>query len=216
MKHIFAMTVVVLAVALSGCQKASDTTRIGSAGPRAGGVTPTSIPSNLVLNGIVTADPSYQSAFQQAVYDFMEAQIDPNYVGYVSSQGADQTGVFVAGRVELANGQPLMVNQNMGKVDILPTSQLLVAVYDKFADQKDLPPLPVTYLRQASGYIQGNQVFIEFSDNYGSVTLQGTFDSSRATLQFSYNTKRTFDDKVGYRGVMGDLHIPTCQFFRCQ
>lgn len=210
------MTVVVLAVALTGCQKASDTTRIGAAGPRAGGATATSIPSGLVLNGIVTADPSYQSSFQQAVKDFMEAQIDPDYVGYVSSQGSDQTGVFVAGRVELANGQPLMVNQNMGKVDILPTSELLVAVYDKFSDQKDLPPLPVTYLRRASGYIQGNQVIIEFSDGYGSVTLEGTFNSNSATLRFSYDTQRTFDGKVGYRGVMGDLHIPTCQFFRCQ
>lgn len=221
MKHMFALTMVVLAFAMAGCQKAADTTRIGNAGPRAGGATNTSIPNNLVLNGIVMADPSYQSQFQQAVLDFMEAQIDPQYVGYVSAQGKDQTGVFVAGRVELANGQPLMINQNQyqqnqGRIDILPTSELLVAVYDKFANQSNLPGLPVTWLRQAQGYIQNGQVYLDFYDNYGKVTLEGTYNSQSAKLRFTYDTLRTFDGKTGYRGVMGDLSIPTCQFFRCQ
>jgi hypothetical protein len=216
MKHVFTLTLVVFAIAVAGCQKANDTTRIGNSGPRSGGVTNTSIPNNLVLNGVVTTDQSYQSAFQQAVKDFMEAQIDPQYVGFVSSQGADQTGVFVAGRVELANGQPLSMNQNAGTINILPTSELLVAVYDKFSNQSNLPALPVTYLRQATGYIQGNQVFIEFFDQYGRVKLEGTFNSQNATLRFTYDTQRTFDGKQGYQGVMGDLHVPTCQFFRCQ
>jgi hypothetical protein len=71
-------------------------------------------------------------------------------------------------------------------------------------------------LKQASGYVQGNQVYIDFWDKYGHVVLEGTFDRNAAVLQFRYDTQLTFDGQQGYAGVMGDLHIPTCQFFRCQ
>ena len=216
MKHVFAMAVVAIAVAMVGCQKASDSTRVGAEGPRAGGATTGTIPAGLTLNGVVWRNPSEQSAFQNAVYDFMEAQINPDSVGYVSSQGADQTGVFVAGRVELTSGQPLMVNQLSGLQNILPTSEILVAVYDKFANQTNLPALPVTYLRKANGYLQGNQVFIDFSDDYGHIRLDGVINGQTMVLHFNFQTTRTYDGKSGSSGKLGDLYVPTCQFFRCQ
>ena len=220
MKRVIGLMMLTLSISMIGCQKAPDQARVTATGARSGGLPPgsTTTASGIQLNGIVTTDPQYQSAFQQAVKDFLEAQIDPDYVGTVSCQGANQTGVLVGGKIELANGQALPVNsgQSIGKIDILPTSELLVVVYDKFQDQQNLGAIPPTYLKTATGYVQGNQVFITFSDNYGTITLQGTYDRNNAVLQFQYDTRVTFDGQRGYRGVMGDLHIPTCQFFRCQ
>lgn len=220
MKRILGMMVVALSVTMVACQKAPESARIGSSTARANGLSPgaQTTPSGITLNGIVTTDPQYQSQFEQAVKDFLEAQIDPDYVGTVSCQGANSTGVFVGGKIELSSGQALPVNNlnSLGRVSVNTNSELLIAVYDKFQDQTNLGPIPPTWLKQVSGYVQGNQVYLDFYDKYGHVTLEGTFDKNDAVLQFRYNTLLTYDGQQGYQGIMGDLHIPTCQFFRCQ
>jgi hypothetical protein len=207
----------ILLFAIVGCQKAPTESRIGSSPVRSNGLPPgaTTTPSGITLNGIVTLDSAYQSDFDQEVRDFLAGSINPDYIGTVSSQGANQTGVYVGGKVTLQNGQTLSSVAN-GRVDITPTSELLVAVYDKFQDQANLAPLPPIYLKQSSGYVSGNNIFMDFYDNYGSVHLEGTYDRNVAKLTFSFNTTRTFDGNVGQAGTLGVLSIPTCQFFRCQ
>jgi hypothetical protein len=215
MKRIFGVMILVLAI--TGCQKPPDTARIGSNNDRTGGLPPgaTSTPNGITLNGIVTADAAYQSQFEDEVKDFLEGSIDPTYVGTVSSQGANQTGVFVGGKIELANGQPLTAAVN-GNQPITTTSQLLITVFDKFQDQTNMAPIPSIYFKQASGYVSGNNVFMDFTDARGTVHLEGTFDASVVVLKFSFNTIVTWDSQQGYRGTLGDLRIPKCAFFRCQ
>ena len=207
----------ILMVAVIGCQKAPTESRIGTSGARSGGLAPgaTTTASGITLNGLVTDDPSNQSKFEQSVRDFLAATIKAEDIGSVSSQGANQTGVLVGGKVELQNGQSLAA-LGYGRADITPTSELLVAVYDKFQDQTNLAPLPPVYLKQSSGYVSGNNVYMDFSDNYGKVHLEGTYDRNIAKLTFTFSTNRTLDGSQPYSGTLGVLSVPTCQFFRCQ
>ncbi len=206
-----------LSFVMVGCQKPPTDARIGTSGVRSNGLPPgaTTTPSGITLNGVVTADSSYQAQFDQAVRDFLAGSIAPQYIGAVSAQGANQTGVFAGGKVELQNGQTLSSVAN-GRIDITPTSELFVAVYDNFQNQTNQTSLPPVYLKQSSGYISGNNVYIDFNDTYGTVHLEGTFDSNVAKLTFTYNTIRTFDGSPAYGGTLGVLRVPTCQFFRCQ
>lgn len=215
MKRIIGLMILTLAIV--GCQKAPTESRIGSTDARANSLLPgaTTTPSGITLNGKVTSDSSYQTQFEQAVKDFLEGSMNPNYVGMVSSQGSDQTGVFVGGKIALQTGQALYPINN-GRVDITPTSELFVAVYDKFQDQSNLAPIPPVYLKQSSGYVSGNNIYIDFWDGYGSVHLEGTFDHDYVRATFEFKTTRTYDGRVGYSEPLGDLQVPTCQFFRCQ
>lgn len=210
MKRIFGL--MILAIAVAGCQKAPESTRIGSANT----VTPSQVTAQtgIQFNGIVTTDASYQQQFNEGVRDFMEWSIDRSYVGTVSATGGD-SGVFAGGRIELANGQPLSGVTN-GQISIAPNSQLAIAVYDKFSDQANLAPLPARVFSQATGYVSGNSIYLKFSDAAGYVMLQGTFSGNVAVLKFSFDVEKTWDGKSGYAGTLGDLRVSTCSFFRCK
>ena len=211
--------VFVAALALSGCQKASDNVGIqtrGDANPRAlgqpGGTTPT---NGLTYTGKVTADPTYQDLFNTLVRYFMAASLNPDYVGYVSATASNNTGVFVGGRIDLAGGQPLKATN--GTIQVASSSELIVGVFDHWDKQTNLAPLPPAYFKGgASGTINGNSADIIFQDAYGTVELKGTFDSTNFTGTFSFDTQQLYDGSgQGHAGDLGTFKIPTCQFFRC-
>lgn len=213
-----ALTLLIAALAAVSCAKGPSSERIGSSAARSGGAAPgaTTTASGITLNGIVHTDAQNQTLFQQAVGDFMEAVIDPQYIGYVSATGDQQTGVLAGGLIKLSNGAGVTVGTTQASID--PSSELFISVYDKFADQTNLAPLPPIYFHgtAASGTVSGNTVNIKFQDTYGWVQLQGQFDSQKANLTFTFETTRTWDGRTGYGGTLGTLTVPTCQFFRCQ
>ncbi len=210
MKRIFGL--IILAIAVAGCQKAPESTRIGSAGR----MTPDQAvaATGVQINGIVTDPANNQSNFNEVVRDFMEWIISRDDVGYVSAQGGD-SGFLVGGRIELANGQPLVPAN--GRQDLAPNSKLVVAVYDKFANQQTVSPLPARVFLKSAGYISGNTIFIKFSDEYGTVTLDGSFsDQGYTSMKFTFDTSKDYTGHQGHAGYVGNLNVPTCQFFRCQ
>ena len=209
MKRFFGL--IILAVAVAGCQKAPDSTRIGSAGT----MTPDQAvaATGVQINGVVTNLDVSASDFTEGAKDFMEWIISRDYVGDVSRTGGD-SGFFVGGRLEMANGQPLSTFN--GRSDIAQNSKLLVAVYDKIPNQQNLSPLPARVFTRASGTIAGNNIYVTFSDDYGTVTLDGSYDDNVAVMKLTYDNSRNYQGHQGHAGKLGVLKVPKCQFFRCQ
>ncbi|MDX9732126.1 MAG: hypothetical protein RBT63_10175 [Bdellovibrionales bacterium] len=215
-------SVIVLMIAvfgLVGCSKEEGATPIGR-GARAitpSGQTPSS--AGISLNGWVIADASHQDLFQHSLSGFVEASMDSAYLGYVSAQATGGTGVFLGGSVELQAG--LLNPSNTTQVNIKTDSKLLVTIYDEFTGRPDSTGATVspisTYLTTASGYVQGNRAYLKFSDSYGMIELDGTFNANVFEGTFSYDNNRRFDGAgQGAEGVLGTFQVPTCQFFRCQ
>lgn len=211
------VVLLLIAVAFAGCQKPKESTRVSVGGNvRSNGLPAgsTSTPSGIQLNAAVTSSTAYQNDFQEGVRDLLEAQVPRDYVGSVSADASNGTGVYIGGRVELMNGQ--RIGAMNGVASIAPNSELLVTVFDSFYTQQNLDPIPPIYFKQATGSISGNYVTIKFYDSYGYVEMVGQYDSSNFRGDFKYKTERTHDGQPGWSGTLGSFSVPTCSFFRCQ
>lgn len=214
-------TLTALMIAVAGCAKAPDTTRIGSSGGVPADTTASVM--GLTFNGVVIGDSSAQTAFTEGVRNIMEWVIPRNYVGSVSAQGGT-TGVFAAGRVALASGQPLVLNNTNSQINV--NSVLLLKVIDSYKDQPNVADLPGLYFQQATGSVSGNNVHIKFYSTgdankngagAGSIVIDGQIvNRDKMILTVTYDVQRTVDGANGHAGTLGALYIPTCQFFTCQ
>lgn len=175
--------------------------------------------SGIVLNGNVTATSGEQSIFQDALSGFTEGKYAPEVLGYVSATYAGGTGVAVGGRVELQSG---VLNTNSGfQSNVRSDGKVLVAVYDEYTGRVDASGEQVGPLfrafTSASGYVQGNRAYVRLQDEYGSIEMEGTFGGSSFYGTFVYDNTRRWDGSgQGAAGKLGNFHVPTCQFFRCQ
>ena len=214
------ITLIALSVLMVGCAKAPTETRIGGGGVSAD---TTAQVMGLSINGVVIGTGKCQTIFTECAKDILEMAIPREYVGTVSAQGGD-TGMFVAGKIELANGQPLNVSN--GYAQISQNSQLLIKVIDSYVASQNAPALPGLFFQQSSGQVSGNNVHVTFNNpgdpakggaGQAIVTLDGSFTAERAVLKVSYQVIRTINGKQGYSSSeLGTLYVPTCQFFRCQ
>ncbi len=225
-------SLILVALALAGCQKPDETNNSGVNSPRfarafggtnavngiGGAAIGSGSGSDLTLAGYVTSASGYSDDnFQQSVKGLMNASIPENYVGYVSHTANDgRTGLFFGGRVSMNGG-----GVGSGNGSIASNSRLLVEIFDQYTGQKDdagniIPPMKI-YLTQASGTINGNYANIHFYDNYGSIDLEGTFDSQFFTGLFKYDNQVKYDGSgLGGSDSTGlAFKIPTCSFFQC-
>lgn len=206
-------------VGLGACTPGKDDSkRIRSAGgtPRINSGTTDYATSQggIELNGVVYADSSYQSQFQEAVTGFMSGSVPEDAVGYVSAQGERNTGFYIGGYVPLSSGS--LRGYSNQRVNISSSARLLIQVYDYFPNQTELANLPAIYLTRAEGVVEGNFAYIKFYDNYGMVEMEGEFDQSMFRGQFRYaNSVHAEDGVQPHEGTIGDFEIPTCRFFVC-
>lgn len=210
------IAVLVSIVGLSACSKDQGSTAVGRSDP-AGNVWATA--NGIVLNGNLTDSAASQSSWQDAISGFTEAKYPPDYLGFVSTTASGGTGAFLGGRVELQSGVLNAVGSQSS--NIRADSKLLVEIHDEYTDRPDSSGQLVKPLWRAftaaSGSVQGNRATIRFTDEYGSVTLDGTFSGQLFYGTFQYDNARTWDNKgTGAAGTIGNFRLPTCQFFRCQ
>lgn len=183
------------------------------------GVTASS--AGLKLNGWVVTSPTYQTDFQDLVNGFVDAVLPPNYLGYVAADASGGTGVYIGGKVELQTG--VLNTASTARMNIRTDSKIVVVIYDEYtgrtdASGKKVPPVQ-RYYYQASGYVQGNQVYLKFvHPKFGSVLLEGSFDGTTVTGDFSYDNSVRYDGSTTgtSAGTIGSFQVPTCQFFRCK
>lgn len=209
----------IMILTFTACQDNKGATPITGRAPQiAGGVVaPTG--RTVTLNGWVVSQESYQQAFQDTVSGFVEAELAPEYLGFVSATGQGGTGFFIGGDVPLQTG--ILNTTNNPQVNIQSGSYLLVGIYDEFANRPDATGKVVgPYGREfkaASGYVQGNRAYIKFTNQFGMVEMNGTFDAQVFQGSFHYENLMRWDKSTpGAAGDIGTFQVPTCQFFRCQ
>ena len=174
------------------------------------------------LSGRVYGDS--QEGFMDYVRGLVSATIPEDYLGsYVSAglDGDNRTGVFFGGQVALTNGSVASGGLGSGtRQSVHSRSRLLITVYDNMVGRKDesgetIGAVPI-YMENASGFVQGNQATITFSDDYGTIQMDGTFDGQYFTGEMSYDNNVMYDgSSPGAAGVGGYFRVPTCQFFVC-
>jgi hypothetical protein len=213
-------TMIAALVAIAGlssaCSKDSGSTVVGRADAAAN---VWAAANGIVLNGNMTDSVASQSDWQDAISGFVQGKYPPDYLGFVSTTASGGTGAYLGGRVELQTG---VLNAAGSQVaNIRTDSKLLVEIHDEYTDRLDASGQKVMPLWRAftgaSGNVQGNRAVIRFTDEYGTVTLDGTFSGQMFYGTFQYDNSRTYNNTgTTAAGTIGNFRLPTCQFFRCQ
>ncbi len=222
--------IMVAMLAITACQKKNKKAPINTTSDRGKRAAPTDPnnpnnpnPSNgsFKLSGLIFSQD--QSNFLSSVKGFLSVLVDEKYVGDVSGSydgDNDGTGVYFGGLVRLQSGA-LQVRGGMPRTDISAGSRIAITVIDEYANTGDSEgnkaPQMAVNLVEASGYVQGNQAYLKFWDEYGSVELVGEFDETYFDGRISYDNEYMWDgSRPGAADDLGYFRIRTCTFFECK
>lgn len=207
----------VLTIGLSACgDKKDQSQQVSVRGPDPRAAMSAAQAANVNVPGRITADPTYQQEFQLAVTDFLSASIRPDYVGFVSASGQNNSGVFFGGVVNFTNGS--LRNGLGASLTVAPNSKIVLQIRDYVQQYPNAPALPPTALGNGQGTVTGTDVQLQFSDQFGTVQLTGTLDTARNMFygSISYDNNVMYDGtRPGHAGTLGDFQIPICSFFNC-
>ncbi|MBX3021267.1 MAG: hypothetical protein KF799_06265 [Bdellovibrionales bacterium] len=220
-----------IAVVATGCQQKTprDRTRIGRDG-RASSlrVNPNGYPTPFGSGSYSTqwgeVTNNNQQMFQEELFYFTSPMLNgaspEDSVGYVSAQAGQQTGVVFWGEAAMrGNGAPGMMGQmSSGQLDG-SRARLHIEIFDDKTGmtRSDGSVRPQIFVHigydqegfvGAQGSVQGNQVNLVFTDNIGSVIMQGTINQQYFTGQMSYTVN-------GQQRPLGNFKVPACGFFVC-
>lgn len=172
------------------------------------------IPSNKSW-GEVTMSGMNQNQFWYEVFYLTWPSLggldDSEQLGYVSGSSNQSTGIRLWGSVTTTG-------QVQGAV-VSAKSQIRVEIYDdKACSQKSdgtiIPVIPIHIGANQAGFVgvtgtvnSGNTT-ITFTDEIGTLTLQGTFTGQifQGTMRYSI---------PGHASTLGQFRVPTCSFFKC-
>ncbi len=214
------LLLLVLSTGLVACGKKngkpsiSTTNRERAAGPDIGTRNHLS-PTDGSAWGEITGTP--QNAFQEAAEGLIESIMDSQYVGYISGNSGDNTGIRFWG--DVSTGGALTTNMPSTSVN---SGSMRLVIWDEHAGKTDsssgevIPEIPF-YFNSVSGTVQGNQAQLIFrqSDGYTTVEMVGYFDAENFVGVFRYQNLTSFDNSTPWRGELGNFAVRTCQFFRC-
>ena len=207
-------------VSLSACAKKDGETGIGRDTTSMAPTIAWAQSVGISANGTVSAQSSQQSLFQDGVAGYIDAMLPAEYLGFVSATTSNGTGFFLGAKVELQTGV-LNPAANSAQINVRTDSKLYTEVRDEYTDRLDSAGQKVPAIARgfvsASGYVQGNRAYLKFTDKYGSVEMDGTFNASTFIGTFSYDNVMTAGESGRTAaGTVGQFQVPTCQFFQCQ
>lgn len=206
-------------VTLGACAKKEESTAIGRDNATMAPTVQWAQSNSIIANGIVTANSSQQSLFQDAVKGYVDGFMLTENVGFVSATASSGTGYYFGAKVELKTG--LLNQTSTPRTDIRTDSKLYVEIVDEYTGRLDgsgqkVPSITRGY-SSATGYVQGNRAYIEFVDEKKNlVKMDGTFNGSTFIGTFEYDNTFSADGSSTAAGVVGQFQVPTCQFFHCQ
>jgi hypothetical protein len=108
--------------------------------------------------------------------------------------------------------------QSSGQV--LQDSVVELVIRDSFTgtaeDGSVIEPI-VIRIRGGTGTAVGYNANLQFTDEYGTVTVKGTYNATtfNGTVEFQNRKSVTLNGKNLSGGTLGSFSIPTCAFFRC-
>ncbi len=143
---------------------------------------------------------------KDAVQVLVSPTMDPQAVG-------DIVSIMVTGNVGIQAN-------NVFTAD----SALQLVITDSYVghteDGATIDPITIRLRGNAAGTINfPQQATVSFTDEYGTITISGTFANASAqnpgtfTGRVDFQNKTVVNNKSG--GTLGQFTIPTCAFFRC-
>lgn len=149
--------------------------------------------------------------FRDRVLALVSATMDPSSFGDISGQYGASTGIDMRLRL-LVNGS--------GQVDA-SQSQVQLVIYDSFVGQTNnatgsvINPYPITLTGSAVGSVnQATRQFqVTFSDQYGSIRLNGTWNDTQATGVVDFQNTQHYSGGAPASGTLGSFVFPTCALF---
>ncbi len=184
-------------------------------GPRTAAASSLSV-SGIQLAGSVTSTTQNQAQFQAAAVGYLSTDVAPNYIGQVSVTPTSTSGIFFGGTVTLAAGS--MKGYAGQGATIQSTSQFAIQIIDSNPQVPNTPAIPAFVYTTATGTIQGTTAQLQFSDAYGTITMNGTVDvpNNNFTGTMTFDNNVLFDGtSPGHAGTLGQFTIPLCSFFVC-
>jgi hypothetical protein len=206
--------IVMSAVAIIGaaCSKSDHKSRLGRASDTVGAS----------MNGGGTGFPGSpdnlpgafyygdQSQFDTFVRAFVTSFMPPERLGQVSANPADtNTGIRFGGGIYTVNGG-FNPNNNQTAFDT-EHSQLIYAIWNS----NDINSGTRWFVPLTSAQVSSSRAVLTFSDDMGSVTLDGTISNQDFYGSVSFIHRQTYDGNPGYSGPLGYFYIQTCSFFAC-
>jgi hypothetical protein len=212
------LVLMVASTALVGCgKKQSGKAPISQArGTRSGGISGDTVNSSGVLDGAVVRYSTWSNAdFQQTVTDFLGASIQREFIGEVSGDPNQSTGVVFGAQIQPASGY---YTPNMN-TQLSPNGHILVAVYDTFTGQKDaegntIPPMAV-YVQGISGNISNNVLRAQASDSFGVLHITAQISGSQISGNIWYENLQNANGGSPVTNDLGYFQAPTCSVLVC-
>lgn len=148
--------------------------------------------------------------FQERFQDFVSGTFAPSSLGDLSGENS----TTAVNRVEMKFALKFGTDQN-----IVPAQTWLsISVVDSMVGTKDadgtlIDAYPVNFSKASSGQIDRDKktFTVVFEDDYGSVTLAGTYDNSNASGRVDFVNKKSYSSSVpATSGVLGAFSIDSC------
>lgn len=161
--------------------------------------------------GFIEAQSQYAVQFEQAIKDFASATVAPEAIGNVATSRA----VVLRGNIRVGAG---------GVVD--PSSKIMIEINDSFVGHVEggqtLESIKVVLPLDSTqrNIVQNGQATLIFRDQYGAVTLQGSWDNQWFSGTASFVNSSIYQGAPAgtapKQGTMGYFYVQTCGFFVCQ
>ncbi|MNK01205.1 hypothetical protein D3C87_190000 [compost metagenome] len=225
-KKVFTVILMAGMLALSACaKKDSGAVRVtggrgsgvsqGGGSSGGGGGAPTQIPSscsNSVSPVGKIYDPQYQYRdFRPTVVSFVSATLEQQYVGQISGDMYAKTGIDFQAKVRFDDNGEVIADQ----------SQILISIFDSFVNTVDpqsqqlMQAYRIFFGKASGGQMSNNgQYTVKFQDEYGEVTLTGSYSSSQySTGTVSFANYTNVNGGQPTSGQLGSFTIRTCGMF---
>jgi hypothetical protein len=164
----------------------------------ANGMLPSGQGSTGTQSALITFSDSQKSAMRNAVQVLVAPTMPADSVGDINS-------VEVTGNVGFqSNGQ------------VTNDSVIQLVIRDSYVgnvDGQTIDPITIR-IRGATGSISNPQANMTFSDEYGTITVTGTWTAQTFTGTVSFVNRKAAENGDN-KGTLGQFSIATCSFFRC-
>lgn len=166
--------------------------------------------------------PQFENQVRVFLSNLKEADGSPIALGFISGDSGQSTGIRFWGSVGFAGGT---FSPNGTGAPLQVTSQgsaLRMSIIDSYVGQVNAEGETITEIPiyiapgvegfvSVTGWVQGRQAEITYTDGFGKIILKGQFDNNwfQGAVMFQNNSPAV-------SGYLGLFTVRTCGFFKCQ
>lgn len=156
----------------------------------------------------------YGNLFRESYSNFLSSASDPQYLGDLDgSSSSTRTGVNMELKLKITNNQQLDLSQTRLTLEINDSK-----VGEIGSDGQAMTAITVAFSNASAGQISnfnGNSGSFQltFADDYGTVSVNGTFNGTEARGNISFNNTKSYDGSSPKSGKLGAFYMKACGLF---